>query len=146
MTTYQVVDFLCDLVNPVLFVSCVLIIGKLSTKDRKSSIKLGLFLFWNLAITYGIMFLDNTFSFFKGYALDYSTHTAFALSAMIILLLLSSRLWLVVGVIVVYVIAMLYQEYHTIGDLFSTFIVVAPLFGIGYMLLRPLRDNAQTCI
>ncbi len=146
MTTYQIVDFICDLVNPVLFLSCILKIGKLSIKERSNSIKLGLLLFCNLAITYGIMFLDNTFSFLKGYGLDYSTHTAFALSATIILLFLSSRLWLVIGIIVVYVIAMLYQGYHTRGDLLATVVVVAPLFSIGYVLLRPSRDNAQVCI
>ncbi len=146
MTTYQVVDFICDLVNPVLFVACVLIIGKLSTKDKSNSIKLGLYLLWNLAITYGIMFLDNAFTFFKGYGLDYSTHTAFALSAGIVLLFLSRRLRLVVGVIVVYAIAMLYQEYHTIEDLIVTVVVVIPLFAIGFKLLRPSRENAQTCI
>lgn len=140
------VDFVCDLVNPVLLLSSVFLIGRLSASDKRGVFKLGFYLFWNLVVTYGMLYIESSFSLFAGFGLDYSTHTAFALAVAIILILLLDEILLIAGILAVYCIAMVYQEYHTVGDILVTVVVVAPFYAIGFMFFHYSRDKATTCI
>lgn len=141
MSVYEAIDFICDLVNPVMFFWSVFLIGKLSVSDRQSGVKFGLFLIWNLAATYAIMYVDNRFSLFKSIGIDYSTHTAFAIAVAAVLLVITSKVLLVAGILFSYGIAMLYQQYHTVEDMLVTAAVVVPIYAIGFGLLRPSKET-----
>ena len=70
---------------------------------------------------------------------DYSTHTAFALATgMAISAVRRWDKWLLL-VFVLYAIAMRYQQYHTIFDIFSTSVVV------GVPLLLAVRHVRKQC-
>lgn len=71
-----------------------------------------------LAVTYGLMMLDNKFKIWPAAGLDYSTHTAFALSFTLILYFLHHWSWFIV--LGVYGAFMNYLGYHSWLDMIST--------------------------
>lgn len=71
-----------------------------------------------LLVTYGLMMLDNNFKIWPAAGLDYSTHTAFALSFTLILYFLHHWGWFIV--LGVYGAFMNYLGYHSWLDMIST--------------------------
>lgn len=98
---------------------------------KKSIISLLILLFFS----YGFMFLDNTFGWWPTLGLDYSTHTALAMSLVLFLsfYIKKIRIFTIISFIA-YVLLMLYQKYHTLADIITTAscIVLAILITLKY--------------
>lgn len=85
-----------------------------------------LYLISLLVITYGLMFFDNAARIWPAIGLDYSTHTAVALSLVFALCQAFPMLWKwFVLSMLAYAGLMLYQEYHSFLDICSTAIGLA---------------------
>lgn len=129
MTNYEIIDAICDSVNPVLLIaaisSCLYLAIK--KKERMEAALSFIILFLGLLGTYTILFIENQHNMWESLGHDYSTHTAFALSAVMSLIVSTKRIKLFSGIFIAYCIAMHYQRYHTLTDLISTAIVILPI-------------------
>ena len=91
-----------------------------------------LYLIVLLIISYAIMFFDNATKLFPMLGLDYSTHTAVALSLVYALcLLLANRRIVFAFSMFMYSGLMLYQGYHTILDIIITASLIS-VFAFGF--------------
>ncbi len=84
-----------------------------------------------LGIAYGFMFLDNAYNVWPKMSLDYSTHTAVSLALVSFLSIVSPKLLpLWITSLLLYIGLMLFQGYHSLGDIASTALVfsIAILF------------------
>src|SRR5690606_6806076 len=78
-----------------------------------------------LLVSYGLMFLDNALGIWPAVGLDYSTHTAVALTLVLSLCGLARPFWkLLASSFVLYALLMLYQKYHTVPDILSTMVPI----------------------
>lgn len=81
-----------------------------------------------LSNVYLWQWLDHQFRLWPAVGLDYSTHTAFAVSLIVSLAVLRrSWLWGLVPLLLAYAILMRYLHYHTFMDVFTTTLAIAPL-------------------
>lgn len=142
MSEYEIVDIICDAVNPTLLLACFLAVGATGYRCKLYGLKLLSYLLWNLSWTYGFLFVDNTFSLFSSYGLDYSTHSAFAVSVIAVLLLASNHRLFLVGILVSYCVAMVFQKYHTVGDVLVSIGIMTPFLFGGCKVIGP-RKNAN---
>ena len=137
MTTYEIIDTICDAVNPILALISIGFMIQFSIKKefRKLAISLVFFILC-VVLVYGLMLLDNRLHIWPKFSSDYSTHTAVCLALCIAIYVYSQR-WIFVSIIfLLYCILMLIQKYHTILDIVSTaFVVGFPLL----LLARWLR-------
>jgi len=85
-------------------------------------------LFLSVAVVYIFMFIDKALALWQGLGLDYSTHTALALVLAVFLIHMQTRL-VVFSLIstLLYWGLMVFQNYHTVLDILSTFVVVLPV-------------------
>jgi hypothetical protein len=128
MTTYEVIDAVCDSVNPILFLSSIGVIGYfLIKKNYKHSLFVGLGTLYGLLVTYGILFIDKKVQFWERMGMDYSTHTAFAFALCSVIGIFMEKAVLMAVILAAYIIAMLYQRYHTVADIASTLLVLSAL-------------------
>jgi hypothetical protein len=130
MTEYEIIDAICDSVNPILFCVAVSIgISSLVKKNyKKAGVVFGL-LFGSLLLVYATLFLDAKLKVWESFGGDYSTHTGFAMATCITISSEKHRIKWLVGVFFLYMVAMLYQQYHSILDIVTTTLVVGgPLF------------------
>lgn len=130
MLTYDQLDVIADAYIPILIITCMLVLavgvfkfGFLQKLAEVSSVIVA------VCIVYIGMYFDNTFNIWPAFHLDYSTHTALAL---VFVVYLSSKsktffVWSALSFIV-YVLLMLYQNYHTVADIASTTVVLLPMF------------------
>lgn len=129
MLDYQTLDNIADAFTPALLATCLLLIAQsLFQKNWKQAASQVSLLTYSIVLTYGLMLLDNLFGIWPSFDLDYSTHTAAALvlSVFLMLFLKSTQLlWL--SAFMTYCALMYYQNYHTIGDILSTALVVMTL-------------------
>ena len=139
MTAYEIIDFICDSVNPILFfVAIFLALAELTKRNFKASAVALSFLFASLGLVYGILFIDNKIKIWESFGSDYSTHTAFAIAVCVSISVIKKwNKWLLF-VILLYALAMLYQRYHTILDIFSTSVIVAIPLVISRKFLKKL--------
>lgn len=125
MTEYEIIDVICDSVNPILFFTALGIGGtNLFKRNFKSSVSVFGLLVGGLFLVYGMKYLDSRVRIWEYFGGDYSTHTAFAIAASVAISVGSSWGKLVFGIFVVYVIAMLYQEYHSVFDIVTTSVII----------------------
>jgi hypothetical protein len=133
MTEYEIIDAVCDSVSPILFFTAVGVgIATLHKKDyKKSGVIFGL-LFGGLLFVYAILFLDVRIKIWESFGSDYSTHTAFVIATCIAIS--AGKRWAkwLLGVFFLYVLAMLYQQYHSLLDIVTTTLVI----GGPLMLIR----------
>ncbi len=135
--SYETLDAIADSYIPILL--ALFVARLLSTlyklwPNYQSVVGHLCFLFSLLIVSYGLMFFDNTVQLWSSVGLDYSTHTAVALSLVFSLCLLFSNQWKIFVVsIFAYAGLMLYQQYHSVLDMVSTAIVVG---GIDYLLFN----------
>ena len=126
MLDYQTLDTIADSYTPLLAILCLGYLAKSLFRKEFTAFKtLGLFVIYSLAVSYGIMFWDNHFNIWPAFELDYSTHTAVALSLVVSLCLMVrslSRLW--IASLLMYMTLMEYQNYHSLTDMLSTALVV----------------------
>ncbi len=133
---YETLDNIADSYIPVLAITAFLT-SVLVSSGSHSRVKITFFrlacLSILLGVAYGFMFLDNAYPIWPNLGLDYSTHTAVSLVLVLFLGLLIPKLLLLwSSSLVVYCGLMLYQEYHSVADIFSTafvlFVAMAVIF------------------
>ncbi|OZG75178.1 hypothetical protein BTA51_01985 [Hahella sp. CCB-MM4] len=138
MSEYEIIDAICDKVNPLLFLLTTgLLINDLYSRTfPKARARIG-FLLGGLVLVYGFLYLDNQFLIWASFGGDYSTHTAFAI-AMGVSISITTRMtkW-IIGALLLYSLVMLYQGYHSILDIVTTSIIV----GLPLILVRLLIDS-----
>lgn len=89
-----------------------------------------------IALSYLLMALDQHWLWYQRYFLDYSTHTAIALSLALSLYLLSgSAAWLAAS-LACYLSVMVILGYHTIADIIATLALLIPLMAAMYFFIR----------
>ena len=104
--------------------------------ERRDLLRVFLFFAGMLIVSYGIKILDRVWHLWASVGLDYSTHTAVALTFVVSLCALTRRLWMVtVASFVLYALLMVYQKYHTLADIIST---AVPLVFVALLLGRLL--------
>ncbi len=90
---------------------------------------------------YTLMFADKHLSAYASIGLDYSTHTALALTFVTTLSFIGKKVRLVVIVsMVLYCFLMLYQDYHTVADIILTSLMTLPVL----VWLKRLPYNKKT--
>lgn len=130
MLTYDQLDMIADAYIPALvIVSMVVLTASVFTCGMKRKLTEIAALSSAVCIVYSVMLLDNAFKIWPRLGLDYSTHTALAL---VFVLYLSTKnktflLWSLCSFLL-YVLLMLYQQYHSVADIFSTSVVLLPVF------------------
>jgi len=146
LLSYVTLDRIADAYNPILAAAWLLLVCRtfLIRGWRAGLIQTGLGI-GTLLIAYGLMWLDNAFGFWPALGLDFSTHTAvaFALGATIFAMSRPCRLAVAVS-FAAYVLLVLYQQYHSIGDIVSTLLVLAgPVCALVYASQAAV-DNSST--
>lgn len=142
MTTYEILDKIADSYNPLLFIAyLVFAVIYFRAGDKFAWLK-G---FAGIIVAYAIMFLDKSTHLWESVSLDYSTHSAVAL-VLIVFHLHKRPLKSPAAVgfsvsLLAYYCLEVYQKYHTIADIVSTFVVVAPLAILIYWLLDKLSSE-----
>jgi hypothetical protein len=127
MLSYGQLDAIADASNPAMGVACLLRLCWLLSKRRWRDAAWMIVVFPGaLVVAYGWERIDLHFGLWPGIGLDYSTHTAVAVAAGGVLWMFwaSARIawafWLLA-----YAALMLWQRYHTVGDILTTALVVA---------------------
>lgn len=124
MTSYEVIDAVCDSVSPVLFFIALGLLLK-QTRTGLGRARAGLlFLLAGLGLVYGFMYLDKALGLWASFGGDYSTHTAFALVVSLSIVWSSNKkllTWVVFGI---YLALMRYQQYHSFLDMGTTILAV----------------------
>lgn len=126
MLSYETLDAVADAYTPLLaLLAFGMVVSGLWLAQWKLSAIRSLSLVGITFIAYGLMMLDAYLNIWSFFSLDYSTHTAVSLGLLIFLYFNARRLAIVwTGSFVLYLILMLYQQYHTIADIFVTGVVV----------------------
>ena len=130
MLTYDQLDMIADAYIPALvIVSMVVLTASVFTCGMKRKRIEIAALSSAVCIVYSVMLLDNAFKIWPLLGLDYSTHTALALVFVLYLWTKNKTflLWSLCSFLL-YVLLMLYQQYHTVADIFSTVVVLLPVF------------------
>ena len=126
MLNYETLDAIADAYIPLLALLAfgMVVSGLWMAQWKLSAIKL-LSLIGIAFVSYGFMMLDAYFNIGPIFYLDYSTHTAVSLGLIIFLYFNARRLAIVwIGSSILYLMLMLYQQYHTIADILVTGVVV----------------------
>lgn len=127
--TFETLDAIADAYIPLLLV--IFLIGLVnkfykSWQNYRVSATYLLFLFGLLSISYGLMLLDKALGLWPAIDLDYSTHTAVALSLVFAICASSPARWMWLAVsMLTYAVLMLYQGYHSLLDIISTTAVIS---------------------
>ncbi len=145
MPSYETLDTIADAYVPLLaLITLAYLIGFGLTKNWQGFAKGWLLLLVNLIVAYGLMFIDNALGLWPALGMDYSTHTAVALSFIVALIGLAPRFQLGwVGSFVVYALLMLYQQYHTVADIVTTAMVNLLLTIPWMMLTNKVNPKSQ---
>lgn len=135
MFSYENLDRIADAYNPILAAAWLLLLGRavLVRGWRTGLVHAGLGV-GALLIAYGCMWLDDAYRLWPGFGLDYSTHTAvaFALGVTLFTMYRPGRAAVVLS-LAGYFLLMLYQRYHSAGDIASTLLVLAtPIYALAY--------------
>ena len=126
MLNYETLDAIADTYTPLLALLAfgMVVSGLWMAQWKLSAIK-SLSLVGTAFIAYGFMTLDAYFNIGSFLSLDYSTHTAVSLGLIIFLYFNARRLAIVwIVSFILYLMLMLYQQYHTIADILVTGVVV----------------------
>ena len=131
MTEYEIIDLICDSISPLLLLMALGISIRESLRGnyQKAGTLVG-FLVGGMLWIYGLRYLDSLFHWWPAFGSDYSTHTAFILVVCVTISMgVQATRWLT-GVFIAYMLAMMYQDYHTLLDIVSTTLVVGGLASI----------------
>ncbi|MCX7098960.1 MAG: hypothetical protein NTV43_13740 [Methylococcales bacterium] len=141
MPSYQTLDLIADTYLPLLAVMALAVVCWTGFKRGwRPAARRFIALTAGLLIAYGLMFLDQGLHLWPKLNLDYSTHTAVAL-VLASFLAVCARTWAVywLGSLLVYLLLMVYQHYHSLADILTTAAVVAPINLTALILL--LRND-----
>ena len=112
-----------DIYNPILLILSLFIVIYQWRKGAKSY---ALEFFAIVALVYGWMFVDKWLGLWSYFHLDFSTHTATALAMIIFMSWASAvRFALLFITLIIYAELMVYLNYHSWADIFSTGVFVA---------------------
>ena len=139
-------DAVADAINPALVLFILFITWRYYVQKRTVPWAFLTATIVSIVIVYVIQYLDVRLSLWPALGLDYSTHTAFAAALISSLAFLNPRLLSVlVPVFVLYAVLMMYLDYHTIADILTAAIVIAPLTLATHFLLwgRRRMDDMQ---
>jgi hypothetical protein len=127
MPSFETLDAIADSVNPLLgLVALTWPWLRWRGQWRLASLHVVVTLL-SVAFAYAITALDHANGWWPSWGLDFSTHTAVCVALIVALCAINLSLagwW--VGVFAAYVALMLYQEYHSVADIVTTALVVAP--------------------
>lgn len=144
--SYATLDAIADSYIPLLLILFLVGVGRKTCQfwpHCQAPIFSFLYLVGLLAISYGLMFFDNAVRLWPALGLDYSTHTAVALSLVFSLCSVFPKhaQWLALSVLV-YAGLMLYQEYHSVMDILTTGLVISALAVFLYKIVG-VRSSAE---
>lgn len=132
MTQYEILDKIADSYNPILFLAYIVFATIYFRQGDKMAAVRG---FLGILFCYFVLFVDTKLKVWESLGLDFSTHSAVALA--LVSFHIHKRKLSSPGFIgftlslLAYYLLELYQEYHTIGDIISTCLVIGPaMFGI----------------
>lgn len=143
--SYEQLDKIADSYIPVLLVLFLLGLGRnvyLLWPSYRAAFFSFLYLIGLLVISYGLMFFDSAVRLWPTFGLDYSTHTAVALSLVFALCTVFARQWKwIAGSMGAYAGLMLYQQYHSVMDILTTSLVIGAFAALLYKIVgRPNPD------
>lgn len=126
MPSYETLDAIADSYNPLLLVISIGVIGiALYTRRWRLASMMALTIVVGAAIAYGVEYFDRALQIWSRFGLDYSTHTATAVVLVVFLSMNARRLIVLwIGSLLAYFSLMLYQRYHTVGDILTTLLAV----------------------
>jgi hypothetical protein len=139
--SYELLDRIADAYVPALglvwLIACLVDFRRKGWRAGGARLLLGLL---GLALVYGVAWLDARGALWARFGLDYSTHTAVAAAMIAAAATAASRLRWPLGLsFAAYGVLMLYQRYHTLGDIVSTLTILAvPLCGLALLLHAPI--------
>jgi len=146
MTLYEKLDFIADSYNPLLFLFALYITINIFTKSKNKGIIKGVLLTTLLATVYIVQALDNSFGAWSYFNSDYSTHTAFSFALVMFFIYESKKqIIIVISSFILYLVLMLYQQYHTLTDILSTIAILSPImyFLAYYSQLQLTRTSTR---
>lgn len=110
----------CECLTPILVLACFTLpwLHKKPATKKLISYTMIVELSLGLISTYGLMWLDNTYQIWPAFGLDYSTHTAFALT--FCLPLVKHQHWSWLGMLLLYAWLMKSLNYHSWADMLTT--------------------------
>lgn len=128
MISYQQLDTIADSYTPILgAIWLLLALAPLVRLQLKTSVNRVVSGLLASAIAYGGMYADNHWLIWPRYGLDYSTHTAIAIAAVVQLMVIARQgWWLWSGSLLAYLMLMNYQHYHSWADMVTTGLAVLP--------------------
>ena len=128
MLSYKTLDFIADSVNPLLGVIALTTAFHpfFGREVRRGALYL-VALLAGVAIAYGLMSIDSRTAVASRFGLNYSTHTAVAFTLVSFLTFVSTghAQLLFPGIFVAYALLMVYQQYHSLADIYWTLVVLA---------------------
>lgn len=137
MTQYEALDLIADTYTPVLAIASLILGYRLFHQgDRLAPLRC----FLGVLACYILTFLDEFFRVWAKFSLDYSTHSAVAFA---FIYFLAHKLnptqkefvFLMLSLVAYYLLE-IYQEYHTLLDIASTCLIIAPVFVLIYSTLK----------
>ncbi len=145
--TYRILSIIADSINPFLVLLAVFI--PWLKRDQKHKVT-WIFLVGtalSLLIVYVIQYMDIRLSLWSALSLNYSTHTAFSVSISTSIITFSIRWSLfLVPLLIAYASMMIFLEYHSLGDIFtSAFIVALPAWFI-HSIGKVRSHNTDTAV
>jgi hypothetical protein len=131
MTTYEIFDHIADSVNPVL--GLIALSWAWIARGRGSlgvGVRAGVLgnvaTLVSVAIVYLVGALEKGAGLWAAMGLDYSTHTAVCVAIIVSLWWIDRRAGILATALgVLYAGLMLYQKYHSVGDIAATAVVIA---------------------
>ena len=143
MPAYATLDAIADSYNPLLLVFSLICIGMPHLKAQWKMGGLRLIGFSAvILVAYGLMFADKRYAIWGGFGLDYSTHTATSIGMVLFLSYCTPRLAMYLSAsFILYALLMLYQQYHSLLDILTTGLIVAPLLGGVLMALHRVQGQ-----
>jgi hypothetical protein len=138
---YESWDRIADAVTPtvgVITLALALLIRRAGNPPRWAQFLLTLV---SVAVIYAVRWIDWKFSLWAGAGLDYSSHTALYVAIAVSSWMIDWRAGIAGAVIgVAYAVLMLYQKYHTLTDIVTTTVVIAPMcIGVWFAAKRLFR-------
>lgn len=140
----EILDIVADSYIPLLLVLAVVTIftnaKKNEGKDNQYIPNVGL-LGLLIITAYCFMFVDAKYKMWFYFGLDYSTHTAVALSVIIFLCFSNRRFSIAFcSSFISYLALMIYQGYHTLPDIVTTLVgVFFVLMGVVFLYLKQIK-------
>ena len=132
-------DIIADLYIPLLLLCSLSVL--LRTRNKPDLKKKIATLASSILTVYSLMLIDNWLRLWAYFDLDYSTHTALALTLVFFLSNNKRCTFIATSSIVMYFLLMMYRQYHSVLDIASTTIILLPLL---YFIMKKSEQQKTT--